>query len=171
MIRKAKFLALIYFVHCAVGYSQPASGLKLAWDASPSAVAGYYLYAVDTGNGQSVKSDIGNTLSASLNSITAGHKYSIYLTAYDSNKTETNPSNVISYTAPGVAGLPSDLSLSMNAIGQFWIRGNPNIIYGVQASADFKHWVEIGQVAGALNAVPFSDKALAQMRYYRAVVK
>ena len=173
MSRKAKFPALIFLVHGAVCYSQTASSLNVAWDASPSAVSGYFIYTVDAGTSETVKTDVGNTTTAALNSLTPGHKYSIYVTAYDSS-TESMPSNVITLTAPSVAGSPTPPpSLSIDAGGQLWINGTAGIIYAIQASSDLKNWIEIGQAKGALNLVPFSDApvAAAQTRFYRVAAQ
>jgi hypothetical protein len=174
MIGKAKFLSLAFLVHSAVCYSQTAPVLKLAWDASSSPVSGYFVYTVDSANSQTVKTDAGNATTAAINSLNPGHKYSIYVTAYDSGKTESKPSNVISFTAPSVAGLPlpPDSSITIDGSEQLWIKGNAGIVYGIQASPDLKNWVEIGQIKGALNLVPFSDAAArGQTRFYRVVAK
>jgi hypothetical protein len=173
MFLKARFLSLIFLVHSAVCCSVSASNLKLAWDPSPSSVSGYYVYSVDGGTSQTVRTDVGNVTTAEITSLDPGHKYSIYVTAYDSKKIETKPSNAITVTAPSVAGSPSESSLSIENGEQLWIKGSPGIMYGIQASSDLKNWIEIGQVKGALNAVPFSDGPLAgsQMRFYRVAVK
>jgi hypothetical protein len=174
MFGKAKLLSLLFLVHTTVCYSQTATSFKLAWDASPSpSVSGYFLYTVDAGNSQSVRTDLGNTTSAAINSLTPGHKYSIHVTAYDSRKNESAPSNVIVVTAPGVAGSPAESSLSIDTRKQLWIKGVPGIIYGIQASSDLKNWTEIGQVKAALNPVLFSDGAVpaGQTRFYRVAAK
>jgi hypothetical protein len=176
MIRKAKLLSLLFLVHTAVCYSQTASSLTLAWDASPSpSVSGYFLYTVDAGNSQTVKTDAGNTTTATINSLISGHKYSIRVTAYDSSKNESGPSNVLVVTAPSVAGFPTppESSLSIDSRGLLWIKGAPGIMYGIQASSDLKNWTEIGQVKGASNLVPFFDGAVAtgQTRFYRVAAK
>jgi hypothetical protein len=158
VIRKAKLLALLFLLHAAASYAQTATALKFAWDASPSpSVSGYFLYTVDSGNAQTVKIDVGNTTYTAINSLQPGHKYSIYVTAYNSAKNESKPSNTLVITAPTVAGSPSESSLSIDNRGQLWIKGAVGIMYGIQASSDLKNWTEIGQVKGALNLVPFSD--------------
>ena len=174
MIRKARLLALLCLVHGAVCFAQTAPSLNFAWDASPSAaVSGYFLYAVDTGNSQTVKIDAGNATTAAINSLIPGHKYSIYATAYDSSKRESIPSNVITFTAPDVAGFPSESSLTIDNRGQVWVRGTAGVTYGIQASPDLKNWTEIGQVKATLNLVPFFDGAVApgQTRFYRVAAK
>jgi hypothetical protein len=171
MIGKAKFLSLIFLVHSAVCYAQTASSLKLAWDASPSTVSGYFVYTIDAGNPQIVKTDVGNTTYAAINSLSPGHKYSIYVTAYDSSKSESKPSNVLTFTAPSVAGSPLAASLSIDNRGQIWIKGSVGIIYGVQASSDLQNWTEIGQVMGALNLVPFSGGIAGKTQCYRVAAK
>ena len=96
MIRKAKPLALLFLLHAAASYAQTATALKFAWDPSPSpSVSGYFVYTVDSGNAQTVKIDVGNTTYIAINSLQSGHKYSIYVTAYDSAKNESKPSNVL----------------------------------------------------------------------------
>jgi hypothetical protein len=174
VIQKARLLSLLFFVHTAVCYSQTASSFKLAWDASPSpAASGYFLYTVDAGNSQTVKIDVGNNTTAAINSLTAGHKYSIYVTAYDARKNESAPSNVIVVTAPTVAGSPAESSLTIDSRGQLWIKGAPTTVYGIQASPDLKNWTEIGQVKAALNPVPFSDGPVptGKTRFYRIAAK
>ncbi|MGZ5544675.1 MAG: fibronectin type III domain-containing protein [Limisphaerales bacterium] len=173
MIRKAKFLSFLFLVQFCLYYTQTASGLELAWDASPTTVSGYFVHTVDAGNSKTTKTDVGNTTTAVINSLSPSHVYSIYVTAYDSSRNESKPSNTVSYIMPPVAGSPPPASLLIDNNEKLWIKGSPSINYGIQATSDFKQWNEVGQVTGASNPVAFSEGALsnAQMRFYRVVPK
>lgn len=110
MIRKAK-LVLLILVHCVVSYSQTTSSITLAWDPSAGPVSGYYVYAKNSGTSQTVKTDVGATTSAVIGALTQGQTYSIYMTAYNSSKVESVPSNLINYTVPSGPIAPSNLVL------------------------------------------------------------
>ncbi len=81
--------------------SATAAGVNLIWDPSPDATAiGYVVYYGPVGSTSPSRSDVGNTTNAPVNSLQSGLTYFFYVTAYDSARNESDPSNVINYTVP-----------------------------------------------------------------------
>jgi fibronectin type 3 domain-containing protein len=81
-----------------LSFSVQAAEISLQWDPSPDTNAiGYKIYYT-TGTNRLVKDVAGST--SSFIAVDNGNNYSIYVTAYDSAKIESDPSNTVSYSVP-----------------------------------------------------------------------
>jgi hypothetical protein len=78
-----------------VGHTE-AANLQLAWDASPSAVAGYRIYVGRIARGYDMMVDVGDQTSYSLAGLTRGRRYYFTITAYDRWGNESDFSNEVS---------------------------------------------------------------------------
>ena len=78
-----------------------AAGINLMWDPSPDpAAVGYVVYSGPVGTAQPSRIEVGNVTSALITNLQQGLTYLFYVTAYDSARNESDPSNVINYTVP-----------------------------------------------------------------------
>ena len=84
-----------------------ASSVSLIWNPCPSAqTVGYKVYSMmPDGSGRS-SYDIGNTTNAVVENLIEGQTYHFQVTAYDTNRNESGPSNNLIYTVPGQGPLP-----------------------------------------------------------------
>ena len=81
--------------------SASSASLRLFWEPSPdSNVVGYAVYYGSVGTLTTNRSDAGNTTNALVSSLQPGWTYFFYVTACDSVRNESDPSNVINYTVP-----------------------------------------------------------------------
>lgn len=85
--------------------SPVAPSVTLAWDPSPDAtVIGYYFYVFFPG-AEAValprQIDVGNTTEFTMTNLQSGVTYWFYVTAYNSYRIESDPSDVIDYTPDG----------------------------------------------------------------------
>lgn len=101
---------------CAVSAS-----VSLLWDPSPDTNAvGYAVYYGTVGTPTPTRIDVGNVTNAPVNSLQPGLTYFFYVTAYDSARNESDPSNVINYTVPSSTG-PQIVVLESEAVtGPWW---------------------------------------------------
>ena len=83
-----------------------AATVTLAWDASPSAVAGYLLYYGSASGSYSTDVDVGNTTQAALSGLDEGTTYYFAATAYNVNEQESAFSNEVRYTIPVADAIP-----------------------------------------------------------------
>src|SRR5688572_16549962 len=85
------------------GSDANAARVTLRWDPSPdSNVVGYRVHAQQIGAAPKTSLDVSNTSVATIDNLVEGATYSIYITAYDSSRVESDPSNQVSYTVPGL---------------------------------------------------------------------
>jgi hypothetical protein len=124
MIAKAKIIGLFLLGAQAIFNPRAlaSASVTLAWDPSPGQVAGYIIHTVRT-NSQVITSDVGNTTTAAVNNLNSGEPYTFYVTAYNTNRAESDPSNSVNYTPPQVT--PSQFLVSDTVT-----RGNWRGIYG-----------------------------------------
>ncbi|HUS33763.1 MAG TPA: fibronectin type III domain-containing protein [Verrucomicrobiae bacterium] len=80
-----------------------AAKVTLQWDASPDpSVVGYRVYVQQIGSVNASVIETGNTTVAMVDNLIEGKTYSIYMTAYDATRLESNPSNGITYSVPAI---------------------------------------------------------------------
>jgi hypothetical protein len=88
------------------GFFVPAKAARISvqWDASPDpTVVGYRVYVQQVGaTGPSVI-ETGNTTVATVDNLVEGKTYSIFMTAYDGTRLESEASNGITYSVPPVS--------------------------------------------------------------------
>lgn len=78
----------------------PSASVPLLWDASPDTVAGYAMYWGVVDSGATNRMDVGVPLQVTVSNLTVGADYWFFVTAYDTNATESLPSNTLLYTPP-----------------------------------------------------------------------
>jgi hypothetical protein len=84
-----------------MGMNAFSASVSLLWDPSPDSNAvGYAVYYGTVGTPTPNRIDVGNVTNAPVNSLQPGLTYFFYVTAYDSARNESDPSNVINYTVP-----------------------------------------------------------------------
>lgn len=84
-----------------ISTSLHAASLSLEWDPSPSPEVAGYCLNVSFPNGSSpVSYDVGNVTQGRLDDLIPGNTYHIYATAYDTNRAQSGPSNLLIYSVP-----------------------------------------------------------------------
>lgn len=74
------------------------------WDPSPdNTVAGYALYCSAVGSSVTNRFDAGNATTITVINLDTDAKYSFYVVAYNASGVESIPSNVLSYSPPGMS--------------------------------------------------------------------
>ena len=154
-----------------------AVGINLWWDPSPDpTVVGYAVYYGPAGTSAPERQDVGNATSATVRNLQPGVAYFLYLTAYDSAYNESDPSNVIDYTAPAATNsTPAPPLLAVRAAvgGQIHLllTGQPGSAWDILASGDWLDWKVVGSGSipgeGVLEWVDPASLA-APARFYRA---
>jgi hypothetical protein len=93
MEKFALFLLFISTAHCA--------DVSLSWNAnSESDLAGYRLHWGITSGNPTQHIDVGNFTTRTITGLETGVRYFITVTAYNTSRLESVPSNEISYTPP-----------------------------------------------------------------------
>src|ERR1041385_25507 len=148
--------------HFCVSYSQTTTSLNLAWDPSAGSVSGYYVYVQNLATSQTTKLDAGNSTSAVIGSLVAGQSYKFYVTAYDSSRVESVPSNIVNYTVPGPPSAPSSLALtplSSQSTRISWTDNSANETgFTVWRKMDAGSYAQIASVSAGVTT--FTDNAV-----------
>ena len=102
-----KFVLFLLFVstaHCA--------DVSLSWNANPeSDLAGYRLHWGKTGGSPTQHIDVGNFTTGTITGLETGVRYFITVTAYNTSRLESGPSNEVSYTPPLIPQATSKLTV------------------------------------------------------------
>lgn len=77
------------------------NSLQVSWDPSPDEVAGYAIWYGLVGGSQTNMVDVGANTNAVVQNIDETKTYFFYATAYDSERVESDPSEVITYGSGG----------------------------------------------------------------------
>ncbi len=91
-----------------------AAQLTVAWDAS-SGAAGYKVYYGTAPRSYGNSIDVGNVTQRTLTGLTAGQRYYIAATTYDSSGNESTYSSEVSATAPASTSNPGVLAVTSSA--------------------------------------------------------
>jgi hypothetical protein len=84
----------------------PSSSVALVWDAdlptinSATNATGYCLFTGSASGVYTLRTDVGNTTTATVSNLISGSTYYYVVTAYNSAGIESQPSDEVSYTAP-----------------------------------------------------------------------
>ena len=102
-----KFVLFLLFVstaHCA--------DVSLLWNANPeSDLAGYKLHWGITSGSATQHIDVGNFTTGTITELETGVRYFIAVTAYNTSRLESGPSNEVSYTPPLIPQATSKLTV------------------------------------------------------------
>ena len=97
------------------GIADAQTSVNLAWDASGSGtVIGYRLYVGTQSGHYGQIIDAGNALSAGIPNLAAGTTYYFVVTAYDSNGSESLPSNEVSFPVSGLFNSDTPANITWN---------------------------------------------------------
>jgi hypothetical protein len=150
-----------------------AQSVQLAWDPSPdSNVAGYVVH-YGTSSGQYPWTvDVGGRTMAIIPGLTEGVTYYLAVTAYNTNRIESIPSNELSYQVPPLPAGRLELIRSAGTGVPAILRASldPGRQYQIQASSDLKNWTMIDQgIVGSQGVIVYQDQASANLprRFYR----
>ena len=109
-----KVLMVVLSLCAAEGVVRAAVTARLDWGPSPDTNAvGYVLYHGVAGTSYLNASDVGNQTSSTLTNLVPGISNFFYVTAYDADRVEGEPSNLIAtnfpgaYPSPTIAALPA----------------------------------------------------------------
>src|SRR5712671_3197936 len=90
--------------------AQAGQNVTLAWDPTPdTSVVGYLVYYGLAGGSSTNSLDAASQTTATVSNLTAGATEFIYVTAYNAQRVQSLPSNLINYTIP-VANTPPTIS-------------------------------------------------------------
>ncbi len=113
LLKRQGILAILAFA-AAIAPGQAASSVTLAWDPNPEPdIAGYMLYYGTASGIYTQTNDVGNAATYTVSNLTPGVTYFFAVTAYDTNRVESDFSNEISYTVPG-SNSPPAISIILN---------------------------------------------------------
>src|SRR6266542_4554235 len=99
--------------------AQAGQNVTLAWNASPDTnVVGYILYYGLVGGGATNSLDAANQLTATVSNLNPGTVEFFFATAYNAQRTESLPSNLINYTVPGTNTPPTISSIANRTINE-----------------------------------------------------
>lgn len=152
----------------------PAAPLTLEWDPSPDpTVIGYRLYwgVGDTPDFQMI--DVGHTNVAILPPLEQGQTYSFYVTAYDVFGAESEPSDMLVFTAPL---WPVKTRLVIDTQGNrkinFSVPAVPGKHVGMETSTNLVDWspLRLSSTNGGSINITLPIATNPPMRYYRSVL-
>ena len=104
-MRNAKLWVLLLLVSAAFSTAGATGSVQLAWGAnSENGLAGYVLYYGTSSGYYTQRIDVGNTVTATVQNLTAGGTYYFAVAAYDATGVESAPSNQAVYTVPTGSG-------------------------------------------------------------------
>ena len=103
MIRRLGTLCAILMLAASSSPAQAGESVTLAWDPSPdSSVGGYFVYYGVVGGNLTNLLDAGYQTAGTVSNLVAGSTEFFFVTAYNRQRVESLPSNLITYTVPGV---------------------------------------------------------------------
>src|ERR1043166_6874339 len=99
--------------------AQAGSNVTLAWDPSPdSSVVGYIVYYGLSGGTTTNSLDAASQTTATVSNLTVGATEFFYVTAYNSQRVQSTPSNLITYTIPAANTPPTISSIANRTISE-----------------------------------------------------
>lgn len=106
--RKWRCAVFSFLILCLSALSSRAQSVSLAWNPGPPAsTAGYFLYLGTISGNYTTRIDVGTNTVATISGLVAGQIYYFVVTAYNSARVESLPSNEATFVAPagGSGGL------------------------------------------------------------------
>jgi chitinase len=101
-----RWAALLLFLGAAI--AALAASVTLAWDPNSEAdVAGYRLFWGTTDVGFVNVTNCGNVTNWTVVDLQPAEEYAFYVTCYNTSGLESEPSNVVTYSVPGLLPAPT----------------------------------------------------------------
>lgn len=150
-----------------------SSTVTVAWDRSPGTnVVGYNFYYGTNSASMTNKLNVGNQASAKLTGFVPQTTYNFTVTAYDAAGVESQPSNVIQYTAPALAlpALKASLAVGTSKSVQLNFQATAGVNYRIEATEDLKTWTTVlttNLSAGGSINLKMMDLSSYKKRFYR----
>src|SRR6266496_2775446 len=120
--RMTRWLAILGTIIILAISNSPAragSNVTLAWDPSPdTSVVGYIVYYGLAGGSSTNSLDAAGQTTATVSNLTAGANEFFYVTAYNSQRVESLPSNLVNYTIPAANTPPTIASITSRTINE-----------------------------------------------------
>src|SRR2546430_6708204 len=111
IIRWLGTLSAMLMLEASGSLAQAGQSVTLAWDPSPDGnVAGYVLYYGVIGGNLTNSLDAAYQTTGTVSNLVAGTTEFFFVTAYNGQRVESLPSNLITYTVPGVNNTPPTIS-------------------------------------------------------------
>jgi hypothetical protein len=169
--RRIGIFCIVTLSFCAA--VRGSQSVILAWDSiADTNVVGYAIYyGTNSGNYMS-RLDAGGINAIAVPGLTEGVTYYFVVTAYDAQRTESDPSNEVAYVVPGVLFLtpatnPGDpMRITFPVASSHW--------YELQATGDLQSWTTIWQTDPIFGNgwLEYDDFAasLYPLRFYRLAI-
>lgn len=148
--------------------------VSLAWDPSPDAsVTGYRVYCINVTAVHTNQIDVGNTNFCIITSLAEARTYAFYVTAYDGNGLESDPSNTLEFAVP--LG-PIETTFAPGPRGRIEMRlhanGSDGIRLVLQTSTDLESWVTLASATTAGESIDYiiTNMNGDEKRFFRATV-
>ncbi len=153
----------------SLGQALGSQSVSLAWDPSPDTnVVGYFLHYGTSSGSYPSRIDVGNTTNATVPGLKEGAVYYFVATAYNAAGLESDPSNELLFTVPGILKMSPRSSSTKPASLAFPVAVGQN--YFLEASEDLKFWHPVWVTVGSTNGwIQFQDPQSAYLprRFYR----
>jgi hypothetical protein len=116
-------LAAALILATVAASAQAQSRVTLAWDPSPGTITGYRLYQGSANQTYTNVIDVGTNTSATVSNLSSGATYFFAVTAYDSNGSESDFSNQITYQVALATNPPPAIALMSPVDGGSYMEG------------------------------------------------
>lgn len=162
------FLAIGFLCLAIYTSSQASQSVSLQWNkSSDPSVAGYMVYSGSLSGTYTTTNDVGTNITATIGGLKEGSTNYFVVTAYNSLRMESLPSNEVRFYAPGIVKL---MSAGKNKPAQLAFPIAPGQTNAIEASTNLKTWVTILLTNCPTNCwITWSDPAASSnaMRFYR----
>jgi hypothetical protein len=172
LTRSLKRLAALFVLAAPAVPLLASQTLTLAWEPSTdAAVKGYRIHCqiVDSTNAFTV--DAGSATLFAVTGLSETVTYTFFVTAYDRNGLESDPSNAVEYTVPlGAIDAAMTRDQSGRPVMKFSAGGVPGQRLALQSSSDLLTWKTVwtGTLGGALSCA-VTNSTSARKEFYRTV--
>lgn len=167
LITKARWFAAVFFAAIAFGPMGAVAerAVTLAWNPGSGPVAGYYVYAWEENAPTPIRVDAGDKNVAVVSGLKEGLRYVFQVTAYNSYRVESAPTEGLPYTVPvPLRMLPPAAGSSSSRIR---FPAAPGRWYELQASVDLINWTTIWQT-GVANNYSWMEYQDPRSRYHNS---
>ena len=175
-----KFLpvaGLICLNYCGAGMGAPSGppagqAATLEWSASLNAtVTGYYLYCGTSPGVYTNKMDVGTNTAFTVTGLALGSTYYFATTSHTAARDESNYSDEVAYTVPGILAATLNVGKALMHI-QFPVA--PGHSYQLQFSPDLKTWSNLWLTEGQTTNgwIEYNDSLANAVpaRFYRLIL-